>query len=146
MGRARERRPKSLILVGLLLGHPAAGALAYDWRARFGLPLSAARDGSMRWAEAWALTEQILRDPYSHTYSTLRGDTHQPHPALDAALTTIELWATAKSGPGKIPVRITRPWAGTPPPPGATASSASRDATASAQRRRALDARLGITT
>lgn len=43
--------------------HP--GALAYDWRARFGLPVSAVFDGRMSIDEAWLLAEQLLADPTS---------------------------------------------------------------------------------
>lgn len=42
------------------------GAFAYDWRARFGLPLTAVFDGTMSLREAWLLTQELCKDPSSH--------------------------------------------------------------------------------
>ena len=58
-------------LLNLIEEHP--GALAYDWRVRFGLSLSAVFDGALTWHEAWLLTEQLLNDPTSHIAAALAG-------------------------------------------------------------------------
>ncbi|MGV9364526.1 hypothetical protein [Amycolatopsis sp. NPDC003731] len=47
--------------------------MAYDFRARFGLGLSAPFDGTITWAEMWDLTSQLVRDPTAHTCAALNG-------------------------------------------------------------------------
>ena len=55
----------------------APAAFAYDWRTRFGLPITAVFDGRMSWAEAWDLFLELMRDPSSHVAATL-GDWEYP--------------------------------------------------------------------
>ncbi|MFG3338724.1 hypothetical protein [Glycomyces sp. NPDC048151] len=74
-------------LLDLIEEHP--GPLAYDWRARFGLPLSAPFDGTVSWHEAWLLTEQLLADPTSHLAAALAG---WDYPASREALALADLW------------------------------------------------------
>lgn len=49
------------------------GALAYDWRTRFGLPLTAIFDGSLSWHSAWLYTEQLMLDPTSRVFQSVNG-------------------------------------------------------------------------
>jgi hypothetical protein len=58
-------------LLDLIEEHP--GPLAYDWRTRFALSLSAPFDGAVSWHEAWLLTQQLLADPTSHLAAALAG-------------------------------------------------------------------------
>jgi len=42
------------------------GEFSYDWRTRFGLPLTSVSDGTMSLREAWVLTQELCKDPSSH--------------------------------------------------------------------------------
>lgn len=54
--------------LGLIAAH--RGALEYDWRTKFGMPLSAVgRDMSI--TEAARQVRQLLTEPSSHTYAAL---------------------------------------------------------------------------
>lgn len=60
-----------LSLLDLIEEHEQA--FAYDWRTRFGLPLSSLFDGSMAWHEAWNLTRELLSDPTSRVATATAG-------------------------------------------------------------------------
>jgi hypothetical protein len=49
--------------------HP--DAVTYDWRERFNLPLSSVTDGSLTWDESFALLNEIVQDPASHTCAAI---------------------------------------------------------------------------
>lgn len=51
-------------------------AFIYDWRTRFGLPLRSVFDGTLTWHEAWALTQELCRDPSSHVGAAVAGMKH----------------------------------------------------------------------
>ena len=85
---------------------------------------------------AWRLTSEILRDPFSHTVSALRGDKFVPHPAQVATLNVFEAWVNSNRAKGKIPVRLERPWEGKPPRYGAKPATPADDA--GRARRRAI--------
>lgn len=62
-------------LAGLISEH--VSAFEYDWRTRFGTPLTAVfrptSEGGMTWREAWSLTEQLLTDPSSRVFAAVAG-------------------------------------------------------------------------
>lgn len=122
-----------------MLHHRAA--LAFDWRARFGLPL---RDlGGLSWNEAWDLTLGLLRDPTSHTAASVAGFAFVPPPAMTALADWIEVYANSKRGKNTVPIRITRPWlAGGGP----TSSVPAPPSAESLERRSRLAERLGLPT
>jgi hypothetical protein len=51
------------------------GAFEYDWRTRFGLPLSAL-PVAMDWAEAWRLTLILVADPTSQVCAAMSAWKH----------------------------------------------------------------------
>lgn len=68
-------------LLELIEEHPAA--FRYDWRTRLGLPIEALFDGRMSWADAWAVTTELARDPSSRIGAALAGWSHpMPREAL----------------------------------------------------------------
>lgn len=85
--RGRGRCGKIRALVDLTSRHRTA--FAYDWRTRFGLPLSALYDGRMTWAEAWDLTAALGDDPTSHVGAALAG---WQHPFSHEALILADLY------------------------------------------------------
>lgn len=102
-----EYRPKSIVLIYLIEHHP--GALEYDWQTRFRHSIDQLRE--VGWRKAWWWTSEILRDPYSHTHSALRGDLRVPHPAEEAAIGLLEGWANAQRKEGSAAQHLARPWA-----------------------------------
>ncbi len=60
--------------LGLVGRHP--GAFSYDWRTRFGLPLSAVFDGRMSFREAWMLTQELIVDPSSRVFVAVAETKH----------------------------------------------------------------------
>lgn len=58
----------------MLEEHPAA--LTYDWRSRFGLPVTAPWTGQQTYAEAYLLLVALLADPTSRTSAAVRGWDH----------------------------------------------------------------------
>lgn len=74
-------------LLDLIEEHP--GPLAYDWRTRFALSLSAPFEGHVSWHEAWLLTEQLLADPTSHLAAALAD---WDHPASREALALADVF------------------------------------------------------
>lgn len=63
-----------LALIAAIRDHPEA--ISYDWRNRFGLPLSAIFDERMTWIEAVLLLRALLSDPTSHLYAAVAGWAH----------------------------------------------------------------------
>lgn len=61
-------------LVGLIRDH--RGALEYDWRTRFGLPLKAIGTEAMSITEAARLAGQLAADPDSATAASVIGWDH----------------------------------------------------------------------
>ena len=61
-------------LCGLIRDH--RGALEYDWRTRFGLPLSAIGTEAMTITEAARLATQLTNDPGSATAASVIGWNH----------------------------------------------------------------------
>lgn len=63
------------------------------------------------WHEAWELTSELLKDPYSRIAAAIQGWTRAPDPVEVALITWINVWAQSKKQPGKIaPPIITGPW------------------------------------
>lgn len=84
--------------------------MRYEWRSRFGLPLTVLFDGRMTWAEGWALAEEILLDESSHLYASVRGWSFPPSDVLRVNLTLFELWANTQRKRGSLPIILKRPW------------------------------------
>jgi hypothetical protein len=61
-------------LCGLIAHH--RGALEYDWRTRFGLPLAAIGTEAMTITEAARLASQLVNDPGSATAASVIGWNH----------------------------------------------------------------------
>jgi hypothetical protein len=73
-----------LTLVDLIDEHPSE--FAYDWRSRFGMPISSVFTGDMTWNEAWLLFERLANDPTSWVGAALSGmDYPFSHEAMIAA-------------------------------------------------------------
>ncbi|WP_263118007.1 hypothetical protein [Cellulomonas sp. RIT-PI-Y] len=73
----------------------------------------------MTWAEAWALTSQILRDPDSHTVASLLDWSYVPGPARQIGVDLFEGYLNAHRGKHTRPQTLPRPWAaGTTPATG----------------------------
>lgn len=66
------------------------------------------------WEEAWWLTSELLRDPWSHVSSALRGDTRVPSAVEEAILSLFEAWVNAKRGKNQTRYTAPRPWEGAP--------------------------------
>lgn len=109
MGRPRVRdEPGKLIrLLDLITEHEQA--FAYDWRTKFGQPLSVVFDGSMAWHESWDLTQQLLSDPTSAVHAAVAD---WAHPTTREALVAADLFdLTASIASGKRqPKPYPRPW------------------------------------
>ena len=114
MGRGvEELRPKSIILPALLHWH--APALRYDLRQRIQLSLDDILWDRIGWNEAWNYITAILHDPSSHLFSALAGDKYVPTSDERTAWSIAELNLNTKRKKGSSPIRLPRPWAGTPP-------------------------------
>lgn len=75
MDERRRREPGKIRVVLELIGDHTE-ALAYDFRARFGLGLSAPFDGTITWPEMWDLVSELVKDPTSHACAALNGWTY----------------------------------------------------------------------
>jgi hypothetical protein len=84
-----DRGPPGKIrgVLRLIEQHPAA--LAYDFRARFGLPITSVFDGRMGWEEAWQLVQELAADPTSHLAAAVAG---WDHPMSREALILADLF------------------------------------------------------
>lgn len=117
MGGALPAGPHSAGLWALIRDHRPA--LEYDWRTRFGLGLTPFLRREMTWAEAWALTSQILRDPDSHTVASLLDWSYVPGSARQIGVDLFEGYLNAHRGKHTRPQSLPRPWAtGTTPDTG----------------------------
>lgn len=108
MGRALPHGPSAAALWVLIRDHRSA--LEYDWRTRFGFGVSEVLSRRMLWREAWALTQQILRDPDSHTAASLAGWSAVPGAARVSAADLIEVYVGSKRKKNATPFRLDRPW------------------------------------
>lgn len=83
-------------------------ALEYDWRTRFGLPLTCVGGDAMTFGEACRMVDQLARDPSSRTAASLAG---WDHPWTWEAAVLADLFdvtaAAWSSKPGKP---YPRPW------------------------------------
>jgi hypothetical protein len=84
-------------------------AFTYDWRNRFGLPLTVVFDGTMSWGETWALTAELAADPSSRVGAAVAG---WSHPLDRGAIVTMDLYdLTLRSLSGRRePKPYPRPW------------------------------------
>ena len=109
MGQARQRRggPGGIHwLLDLIEEHQPA--LEYDWRTRFGLPLSAVGTPAMTWGEGYRLANVLVGDPSSHTAAGIAGWDY-PWPRDVALLAdTWDLHAAVNTK--KPPPPYPRPW------------------------------------
>lgn len=64
----------------------------------------------MSWAEAWALTSEILRDPDSHLSASLAGWAFVPGPMTRVGVDLFEAYVNANRGGRSVPFRAERPW------------------------------------
>lgn len=104
----RDAPGGSRALVDLIARH--RGALAYDWRTRFGLPLEAIFDGRMTWSEAWDLANQLSVDPTSRLCAALND---WAHPLSHEARTLADLYDLTLSAHKRKGARVKpypRPW------------------------------------
>tara|TARA_R110002051_G_scaffold1853_1_gene10143 strand:- start:10913 stop:11329 length:417 start_codon:yes stop_codon:yes gene_type:complete len=114
VGRGIEGvRPKSVILPSLLHWH--APALRYDLQQRVQVSTDDILWDRIGWNEAWDFISAIIRDPSSHTFSAMAGDKYVPSSEERAAWSIAELNLNTKRKKGSSPIRLPRPWAGTPP-------------------------------
>jgi hypothetical protein len=75
MGQAHRRPPGKIRgVLRLIEDHPTA--IAYDFRTRFGLPVTAVFDGRIGWEEAWQLVQELALDPTSHLAAAVAGWDH----------------------------------------------------------------------
>lgn len=90
-----------------VLMHEHRGALEYDWRARFHLPLTVIGDG-MGWGEAVRLVRILANDPSSQTVAAVSGWSHPFgwESILLADLFDVQLGKASKRHPKPWP----RPW------------------------------------
>lgn len=94
-------------LLGLIARH--RGAVEYDWRTRFHLPLSAINGEQMTLAEAGRHAATLRRDPSSAICAALEGWAHpiSREAMLLADLFDLQHMSKAKKRPKPYP----RPWA-----------------------------------
>lgn len=84
------------------------GAFEYEWRTRFGLPLSVVGSKTMRWGEAWRLTLLLLRDPSSFVSAEVAG---WNYPAARGELVLLDLYDLQHASKAKRkPLPRPRPW------------------------------------
>lgn len=96
-------------IVGLLdLIEEHRGPLEYDWRARFGLPLSVVGTDAMTWGEAARLVTILASDPSSMTAASVGG---WDYPTTREALVMMDLFDLQHmSKSKKKPKPYPRPW------------------------------------
>lgn len=85
-------------------------ALAYDWRARFGLSLRSIEDGTVPWGEAWDLTSRLLLDPDSHITADLAGWVFVPGPVRQVGADLFEGYVNVNRKKNTTPFRMERAW------------------------------------
>lgn len=95
-----------LTLLDLIEQH--RGAFEYDWRARFGLPLTCVPD-EMGWAEAFRLTVVLAGDPSSQVAAAFAGWAHPVTRDFLVAADAYDLAARVAAGRRK-PKPYPRPW------------------------------------
>lgn len=86
------------------------GAFEYDWRTRFGIPLSSLdkSDDWADWSEAYRLMVELCLDPSSHVAAAIAG---WQSPATDASLVLADLFdLQARSKTKRKPASYPRPW------------------------------------
>ena len=86
-------------------------AFAYDWRARFGLPLDALDDGRMSIVEGCLLLRALLLDPSSHAAAAVAGWDHPWSWEAMVAADAYDVLVAVNSDPKKSSPRpYPRPW------------------------------------
>lgn len=103
-----EPRPKSSDLLVLIEHHTAA--LEYDFRTRFGLPVSALFNGGVTWREGWNLAQELLMDMSSHVYASVAGWRYAPPDVERMGLELFEAWMNTQRRKGSVPIVLKRPW------------------------------------
>lgn len=84
------------------------GAVEYDWRTRFNLPLSAIGTELMTFTEAARLAQGLLLDPSSHSFAALH---EWDYPMSREALVQADLFDLEHAGrTKKKPKPYPRPW------------------------------------
>jgi len=87
---------------------------------RFGWPLRAL-GAELWWNEAWDLTFELLRDPWSHLNASLANFRYVPSPVDAAFFNWVDAYQVMNRGKGKVrPPALPRPWAPTGAAPDAT--------------------------
>lgn len=95
-------------LVELIGEHP--GAIRYDWRTRFGLPVESIFDGRMSWDEAWDLVTELVRDPTSHLFAAINEWKHPFSSEARVLADLFDLQVAMNTKKGKKPKPYPRPW------------------------------------
>lgn len=85
------------------------GAFEYDWRARFGLPLTSV-GRSMAWGEAIRLTKILAGDPSSQVAASIAGWTHAASRESLVLMDLFDLTHAANSDKKHRPKPYPRPW------------------------------------
>lgn len=105
----RRREPGGIRwLLDLIEEHRPA--LEYDWRTRFGLPLTAVGTAAMSWGEACRLVGELAAEPSSHTAAALGGWSHPWSWEATAVADLWELTAGLHTAKGKESPDYPRPW------------------------------------
>ena len=95
------------------------------------------------WNKFWAVTQELLRDPYSHTVSAMRGDKYVPDPAEVAGFKLIISIRSMMRGKNQVQQPIKPDWEGPAPTYGQQATETLTD-DERAESRRQLEALAGI--
>lgn len=87
------------------------GALEYEWRARFGLPLTVVGTPEMTWGEATRLVEVITQDPASPLTAAVSGWDYPLSREAMALVDLFDLTVTAHAGRRAKDIKpYPRPW------------------------------------
>lgn len=115
------------------------GAFDYDLRSRLRLSARQVEEGDLSWNDAVALTRELIRDPYSHSFAALAGYEFVPAPEDVQFYNWVDATAQMNHRSGKVaPTPAKRPWVGTGVSKVGPVTEDSRE------RRRRLAERLGV--
>jgi len=64
----------------------------------------------MTWREGWGVAQELLNDPTSRTYASVKGWRYAPSEVERVGLDLFEAWMNTQRRKGTTPIVLKRPW------------------------------------